>query len=77
MPRATRKGYSDCGISRFRLRLLPWTTGSSVYGWPQPVSRRPAAMAETQERHSRVKDSPPGMTFWRVKNGIRLTGMPP
>jgi thiosulfate dehydrogenase len=23
-----------------------------------------------------VTDDPPGVTFWKVKNGIRLTGMP-
>jgi thiosulfate dehydrogenase len=26
--------------------------------------------------HKGVTDDPPGETFWKVKNGIRLTGMP-
>jgi len=26
--------------------------------------------------HDMVTDDPPGETFWKVKNGIRLTGMP-
>jgi mono/diheme cytochrome c family protein len=26
--------------------------------------------------HHDVADDPPGMTYWKVKNGIRLTGMP-
>jgi thiosulfate dehydrogenase len=27
-------------------------------------------------RRGMVTDDPPGVTFWKVKNGIRLTGMP-
>jgi thiosulfate dehydrogenase len=28
------------------------------------------------EPHHRVTDDPPGETFWKVQNGIRLSGMP-
>lgn len=65
------------------------TSGAKVYtdncafchGWPgQPASKAakgmfplPPQLFNTDEM---VTDDPPGVTYWKVKNGIRMTGMP-
>lgn len=52
------------------------------YGKPSPFAAHmyPRAPQLWQKHHNNsvvgVSDDPPGETFWKVANGIRLTGMP-
>ena len=52
-----------------------------VHGKPSAIGGRmfPDAPALWEKHHDAVvgvSDDPPGETYWRVANGIRLTGMP-
>jgi len=49
---------------------LPSTFGAHMY------PKAPQLWAPHQNGVVGVSDDPPGETFWKVKNGIRLTGMP-
>jgi thiosulfate dehydrogenase len=37
---------------------------------------KPPQLWEKSGDHTGVSDDPPGYTYWQVRNGIRLTGMP-
>ncbi|MGE5321458.1 MAG: c-type cytochrome [Actinomycetota bacterium] len=65
------------------------TTGAKVYtdncafchGWPnQPASKAAKGMFPLPPQlltpDEMVTDDPVGVTYWKVKNGIRMTGMP-
>lgn len=65
------------------------TGGAKVYadncafchGWPnQPASKAAKGMfplpPQLLNKDEMVTDDPVGMTYWKVKNGIRMTGMP-
>jgi mono/diheme cytochrome c family protein len=65
------------------------TAGAKVYtdncafchGWPdQPASKAAKGMfplpPQLQTKDEMVTDDPVGVTYWKVKNGIRMTGMP-
>lgn len=51
------------------------------HGWPdQPASKAAKGMfplpPQLQTKDEMVTDDPVGVTYWKVKNGIRMTGMP-
>jgi mono/diheme cytochrome c family protein len=53
------------------------------HGQPGKTSRfaevmfpQPPQLWEKEGDHTGVSDDPPGETYWKVRNGIRLTGMP-
>jgi mono/diheme cytochrome c family protein len=65
------------------------TAGAKVYtdncafchGWPdQPASKAAKGMfplpPQLMTKDEMVTDDPVGVTYWKVKNGIRMTGMP-
>jgi len=65
------------------------TAGARVYtdncvfchGWPdQPASKAAKGMfplpPQLMTKDEMVTDDPVGVTYWKVKNGIRMTGMP-
>lgn len=53
-----------------------------VHGRPAPIGKNmfPSAPQLWEKHHNNnvvgVSDDPPGETYWKVNNGIRLTGMP-
>ena len=56
----------DCAFCHGTLQTEPSSEGRGMFPHaPQLFTRR-----------GMVTDDPPGFTFWKVKNGIRLTGMP-
>ena len=47
------------------------TFAQHMYPWAPPLWQ-----VHGTHRHVGVSDDPPGVTYWKVDNGIRLTGMP-
>jgi thiosulfate dehydrogenase len=53
----------------------PSAVGPVMYPHAPQLFRRPRNF-NPATGHFGVTDDPPGVTYWKVKNGIRLTGMP-
>jgi mono/diheme cytochrome c family protein len=57
---------TDCAVCHGLPDQAPTPTAEGMYPRP-PQFFRP---------HARKIDDPPGQVYWKVENGIRLTGMP-